>query len=78
MSKLFLSFHLYLAEKRYSLFVDGCRCGVDGSKDISFLKSAWSILYSELKAHVLLPIEGNSEGSKTTQKLHCTENEVFH
>ena len=37
---------------------------LDDRKDIQFVKSAWSILHSELKARALPPLEGNNKGRK--------------
>ena len=35
---------------------------LDSRKDIQPVNSAWSILHSEFKAHVLPPLEGNNKG----------------
>ena len=40
----------------------------DGRKDIQFVKSAWSISSSELKAHVLPNLEENNKRRKTNTK----------
>ena len=37
---------------------------LDGRKDIQSVKSVWSILHSELKAHIVPLLEGNDEGCK--------------
>ena len=38
---------------------------LDSRKDIQSAKSAWSILDTEPKAHILPFLEGNIEGCKT-------------
>ena len=47
---------------------------VDGRKNIQFIKSVWSILYLELKFHVLPPIKDNNKGHKTNTHTHTSEN----
>ena len=41
---------------------------LDSRKEIWSLKSAWSILH-EFKAHVLLPLEGNTSGRKKSRPI---------
>ena len=45
-----------------------------GKKDIQSVKSAWSILHSELKAHVLPPLEENNKGRKRKKHTHTHTN----
>ena len=50
---------------------------VDGRKNIQFIKSAWSILYLELKSHVLPPIKDNNKGHKTNTHTQAKTLGVF-
>ena len=38
---------------------------LDDRKDIKSVKSAWTVLHSELKAHILIPLDRNNNVSKT-------------
>ena len=42
----------------------------NGKTDIQSVKSAWSILYLELKAHALPTIRGNNKGRKINKHTH--------
>ena len=46
---------------------------LDDGKDIHCVKSAWSILHSELKAHILHPFEENKKGNQTNILNHMPE-----
>ena len=39
---------------------------LDDRKDMQSVKSAWTVLHSELKAHILTPLDRNNNRSKTT------------
>ena len=38
---------------------------LDSKRVIKSIKSAWSFVHLELKAHILPPLEGNNKGYKT-------------
>ena len=47
---------------------------LDGSKDIQYVKSKWSVLHSQLEARILPPLEGNNnKGREMDNHIHDVE-----
>ena len=69
----FLSFQIFHRLLVFALRVKGLSLTspmrLDGWTYIQSIKSAWSVLHHELKAHILPSLEGNSEGRMV--KLKC-------
>ena len=68
-SCLFQIFHANEKFEEYALGMSGLGLVIlmrlHGKKDTQFAKSLGSILHSELKAHILPPLEGNNKGRNT-------------
>ena len=43
---------------------------LNGRKDMQSIRSAWSVLYAELKARILLPLSENNKERKMNIRTH--------
>ena len=78
--KSFLLLQLFHADERLWVFVFRAfglgltsPVSLDGRKDSQYVKSTWSILHSEVKAYILLPLEANNKGLKMDKHIHTVQ-----
>ena len=79
--KSFLSLELFHADERLQKFYKAYgsklifSMRLDVTKQIQSVKSVWSVLYSEFKFLIILPLEGNNErhiANMHSQKCHMS------
>ena len=51
---------------------------LDGRKDIQSVKSNWSVLHSDLKAHVVPPLGKTHKECKTNTHIHTSTRKILY